>query len=89
MFFCFLSDIVGTVEYINQQYANLNAAMSLSPIKINPGRVVYKKLAEGQHHVYMWLDFFSDLPMHNRKKTSSGKHKGMILYGPKFKFLNI
>lgn len=82
MSLCFHSDIVDIVEYINQQYANPNAATSLSPIKINPGRVVFKKIAEGKYHGYMWADFFNDLPMHKRKKTSSDKHKGTIFCGP-------
>lgn len=75
MFLCFFSDILNVINYINGQYENANTATSLplSPLRVNPGRIVYKRVAEGEYHVFLWADFFKDLPKYKRKKTKRGR----------------
>ncbi|CAD6256934.1 unnamed protein product [Miscanthus lutarioriparius] len=68
-------DILNVVDCINGQYENANAATSfpLRPLKVNPGRIVYKRVAEGEYHVFLWADFLKEFPSHKRKKTKRGR----------------
>ncbi|KAL6659656.1 hypothetical protein ACP70R_002485 [Stipagrostis hirtigluma subsp. patula] len=63
-------DIFKFVEFINGLYG---ASFPLIPLRINSNRIVYKKVAEGQYQVFVWADFFINLPVHMRRKTKSGK----------------
>ncbi|XP_066338155.1 uncharacterized protein [Miscanthus floridulus] len=68
-------DILNVVDCINGQYENANAATSfpLRPLKVNPRRIVYKRVAEGEYHVFLWADFLKEFPSHKRKKTKRGR----------------
>ncbi|KAL6659846.1 hypothetical protein ACP70R_002675 [Stipagrostis hirtigluma subsp. patula] len=68
-------DIFGAVEYINRLYEEVanspsSASSSASPasrvpfslcsLKLNSGRILYNKLAEGEYQVLIWVDFFTE-----------------------------
>lgn len=90
MFLWFFSDILNVVDCINGQYENANAATSfpLRPLKVNPRRIVYKRVAEGEYHVFLWADFLKEFPSHKRKKTKRGR-KGTFSLDQTVEFLSL